>query len=78
LSSPAFYCQSQAAWCHASYTTWARFCAANIKYDFNKRRFIARSLFIMSEFYVFVLCVRVCILCTVFFIDNVVRLLLLV
>ena len=26
--------------------------------DFNKRHFIANSLFIMSEFYVFVSCVR--------------------
>jgi len=43
-----------------------------IKYDFNKRHFIARSLFIMSQFYVFALRVRVCIVWTVF-IDNVVR-----
>ena len=31
------------------------FILPNIKYDFNKCHFIARSLFIMSEFYVFVL-----------------------
>jgi len=30
------------------------------RYDFNKRRCVARSLFITSKFYVFVLCVRVC------------------
>jgi len=33
-----------------------------IKYDFNKRHFIARSLFIMSQFYVFALRVRVYVL----------------
>jgi len=37
------------------------FVLPNIKYDFNKRCFIARSLFTMSKFYVFVLCLRVCI-----------------
>jgi len=43
------------------------FVLRNIKYDFNKRHFIAPSLFIMSKFYVFVLCVRVCIVWTVFY-----------
>jgi len=33
-----------------------------IKYDFNKRHFIARSLCIMSQFYVFALRVRVYVL----------------
>jgi len=35
--------------------------------DFTKRHFIARSLFIKSVFYVLVLCLRVCIVWTVFF-----------
>ena len=39
----------------------------NIKYDFNKRHFIACSLFTMSEFYVFVLCVLVYVLYELFF-----------
>jgi len=48
------------------------FVLPDIKRDFNKRHFVARSLFVMSESYVFVLRrgTRVCI-----FIDNVVRLL---
>ena len=40
-------------------------CATKHQIDFNKHHFTARSLFIMSKFYVFVLCVRVCIVwCT--------------
>jgi len=48
------------------------FVLPDIKRDFNKRHYVARSLFVMSESYVFVLRrgTRVCI-----FIDNVVRLL---
>jgi len=37
------------------------FVLPNIKYDFSIRHFTARSPFIMSKFYVFLLCVRVCI-----------------
>ena len=57
------------------------FVLPNIKYDFIKRHFIARSLFITSKFLRLCLmctCNRVCIVWTVFlFIDNVERLLFL-
>jgi len=59
LSSPSFHRQIQAVWCHVPSTTWHDFVLPNIKYDYHKRHFIARSLFIMSKFYVIVLCVRV-------------------
>ena len=48
-------------------TSYLTFVLLNIKYDFHKRHFIARSLFIMSKVYVFVLCVRVCFLMNCFF-----------
>ena len=66
LSSSSFHRQIQAAWCHVPSTTWHDFVLPNIKYDYNKRHFITRSLFIMSKFYVIVLCARVCIAWTVF------------
>jgi len=51
------------------------FVPTNIKYDFNKRTLLLVHLFIMSKFYVFVLCGRIyCINCF-FFIHNVVCLL---
>jgi len=46
----------------------------NIKFDLHKRHFIACSLFIMSKFYVFVSCVRVCIVVLAAFLCKHVRL----
>jgi len=47
MSSPSFYRQIQAAWCHAMHfrRRGQDFVQPNIKYDFNKRHFLARSLF---------------------------------